>query len=138
MVQREVADRIIAKPGDDSYGSLSVFCQYYTTPKIIVNLSRKSFYPMPKINSSVVQFKRKEKNSDIESEDIFFKVVRSLFISRRKQLKNNLAMSPLLGGIDEKKAVEAIKLSGLSLTVRGETLLLDQIIVLANNIKRLL
>ena len=136
MVQREVAERITAKEGTKSYGSLSIFCRYYTTPQIIINISPKSFFPAPKVDSSVVLFKKNEVRPDVIDEKLFFKVVRSLFINRRKQLKNNLIMSPILQDIPREKLMEALGNSGISPSIRGEMLSIETIVKLANELSR--
>lgn len=134
MMQKEVAERIAAKEGNKKYGSLSVFCQYFTTPKIIINISPRSFYPAPKISSCVVKFERKNDLIPVTDKDFFFKVVRSLFINRRKQIKNNLIMSPILPEIDKEMASTALAAQNIEPSLRGEMLSIERIAGLANEL----
>ncbi len=136
MMQKEVAERIIAPEGSKTYGSLSIFCRFFTTPKIFARISPKSFYPAPNVESCLVSFEKNNTEYDLADRDLFFRVVRSLFISRRKQLKNNLAMSPLLG-LNQTTAVRALKNADIAETIRGECLNIDEICRLANEIHKL-
>jgi 16S rRNA (adenine1518-N6/adenine1519-N6)-dimethyltransferase len=138
MLQKEVGERIIAKEGSKKYGSLSIFCQYYTIPKIIANISPKSFYPMPNVDSVLIQFEKNKTVFPLANEDLFFKVARSLFISRRKQIKNNLMLSPFLKFIPEEKILSALKSAEIPFTVRGETLSIEKIIILSNELNKIL
>ncbi|PKL72591.1 ribosomal RNA small subunit methyltransferase A [Candidatus Kuenenbacteria bacterium HGW-Kuenenbacteria-1] len=87
LIQKEVAERIIAKPGQMSLLSISV--QFYSQPKIISVVSKNSFWPAPKVNSAIIKLNL-NKQFNIEIEKDFFDLVRAGFSSRRKQLKNNL------------------------------------------------
>jgi 16S rRNA (adenine1518-N6/adenine1519-N6)-dimethyltransferase len=138
MVQKEVGQRITAVPGTKQYGSLSIFCQFYSEPKIILNLTPRSFYPSPKVESIVVQFKKKTNSYTNLNKELFFKIVRSLFMNRRKQLKNNLLMSPLLLNITEDIISKALFKLGIPPTVRGEVLTIDQIKNLTDELDRLM
>lgn len=97
MVQKEVAERMIAEPGSRTYGALSVAVQYYTEPEISFDVPPQSFIPAPAVTSSVVHCQIKtnpEKIFDTENqiacEEIFFKLVRASFSQRRKTLGNSL------------------------------------------------
>lgn len=92
MVQKEVADRICAKPGDMSVLAVSV--QYFGDPKIITKVPRGCFWPSPKVDSAVLHIKtRKPKNQKTkrQGDDLFFKVVKAGFVNKRKQLWRNLS-----------------------------------------------
>ncbi len=121
MVQKEVAQRIAAKPGAADYGAFTVFCQYYAEPKLLFDVPPHCFMPAPKVTSAVIQLKvRKERPWDIEDDKLFFRVVRSSFAMRRKKLSNGLASGfPELG---KEGAAEVIAAAGLDANVRGETL----------------
>jgi 16S rRNA (adenine1518-N6/adenine1519-N6)-dimethyltransferase len=136
MMQKEVAERIISKEGNKTYGSLSIFCQLFSKPKIIARISPKSFYPQPKIESCLVLFEKNTNSPDIKDKDLFFKIVKSLFINRRKQLKNNLLMSPLLK-FEASVIFTALANTGIPETIRGEDLDIKAIINLSNEIHRL-
>ena len=95
MVQKEVAERITAKQGQMSL--LSVSCQFYADCELAFFVSRKSFLPIPKVDSAVVKLKIKDCRLKID-EKYFFQIVKAGFFSRRKKLKSNLAK-----GLDIKK-----------------------------------
>lgn len=134
MMQKEVAERIIAKEGTKKFGSLSIFSQFYSEPKIIAKISPKSFYPTPKVESSLVYFEKKENKYQVLDKKLFFKITRSIFINRRKQIKNNLILSPLLKEIDKNKIIEALNNSNIPLTIRGEMLSIDKIVNFSNEL----
>lgn len=95
MVQKEVAERIIAKPGQTSL--LSVSCQFYADCELAFFVNKKSFYPVPKVDSAVIKLKIKDNKPKID-EKYFFQIVKAGFSSRRKKLKSNLSK-----GLDIKK-----------------------------------
>lgn len=91
MLQREVAERICASPGGRLYGSLSVFSQYFTEPKIVMRLTPGSFRPPPKVHSALVLMPfRAERELERPLEEKYPPFVRSLFSSRRRTLPHNL------------------------------------------------
>ena len=89
MVQKEVADRFSAKPGSKDYGSISVYLDYYYQVKKLFEVPRKAFYPVPNVDSAIIKLDRKDKR-DLADEDKFFKIVKSAFQFKRKNLRNNL------------------------------------------------
>ncbi len=133
MVQKEVAQRIAAKPGTADYSAFTVFCQYYSEPEILFDVPAGCFMPQPKVTSAVITLRtRKELPWDILDEKIFFRVVRASFAMRRKTLQNGLASGfPELG---KAGAGEVIAACGLPATVRGETLSIPQFAQIANEI----
>ncbi len=133
MVQKEVAQRIAAKPGTADYSAFTIFCQYYAEPEILFDVPAGCFLPQPKVTSAVIQLKvRKALPWDIRDKDIFFRVVRSSFAMRRKTLQNGLASGfPELG---KAGAAEILESCGLSPTVRGETLDISAFAAIANAI----
>ncbi|MCK4797294.1 MAG: ribosomal RNA small subunit methyltransferase A [Spirochaetes bacterium] len=137
MIQKEVAERIIAREGTRQYGSLSIFCQFYSSPKIIANISPRSFYPSPKVESSLVHFKSRENTFNIINQKFFFKIVKSLFINRRKQIKNNLILSPLLNQLDKNMITKALEKANIEPTIRGEMLSIQKIVILSNELYKL-
>lgn len=137
MTQKEVAERIIAKENCKSYGRLSIFCQIFTEPRIIAEISPRSFYPKPKVDSSVILFKKRKKEFDIKDKDLFFKIVRSLFMNRRKQIKNNLLKSPLLNEHEKSCVLKALENADISLNIRGEKLSIEKIVLFVNEVYKL-
>lgn len=91
MVQKEVAERMVAVPGHKIYGALSVSVQYYTEPKMLFEISPKCFMPAPEVTSAVVAMDvRREPPVDLMDEKRFFSVVKAAFQQRRKTLSNAL------------------------------------------------
>ena len=133
MVQKEVAQRIAAKPGTADYSAFTVFCQYYAEPEILFDVPAHCFLPQPKVTSAVVTLRtRKELPWQIDSKEIFFRTVRASFAMGRKKLSNGLASGfPELG---KAGAEEVIQSCGLSENVRGETLEIGQFAAIANEI----
>jgi 16S rRNA (adenine1518-N6/adenine1519-N6)-dimethyltransferase len=135
MVQKEVAERIAAKPGTADYSAFTIFCQYYAQPEILFDVPPHCFMPQPKVTSAVITLRtRKELPWQIDSKEIFFRTVRASFAMRRKTLCNGLASGfPELG---KTGAAEVIEACGLPAAVRGETLDIGQFAAIANEIYR--
>ena len=135
MVQKEVAQRIAARPGSADYSAFTVFCQYYAEPELLFDVPAGCFLPQPKVTSAVIQLKcRKALPWDITDKDIFFRTVRASFAMRRKKLQNGLAAGfPELG---KAGAGEVIAACGMPENVRGETLGIPEFAKLANEIAR--
>lgn len=135
MVQKEVAQRIAAKPGTADYSAFTVFCQYYAEPELLFAVPAGCFMPQPKVTSAVITLRvRKERPWHIEDKDIFFRTVRASFAMRRKTLQNGLAAGfPELG---KSGAGEVIAACGFAPSVRGETLSISQFADIANEIVR--
>ena len=133
MVQKEVAQRIAAKPGSADYSAFTVFCQYYAQPELLFDVPPHCFMPAPKVTSAVITLRtRKERPWEILDEDIFFRTVRASFAMRRKKLSNGLASGfPELG---KTGAAEVIKAAGFDANVRGETLSIPEFARIANEI----
>jgi len=133
MVQKEVAQRIAAKPGTEDYSAFTVFCQYYAEPEMLFDVPAHCFMPQPKVTSAVIQLRtRKEKPWDIADPAIFFRTVRASFAMRRKKLSNGLASGfPELG---KSGAAEVIEAAGFDANVRGETLSIPEFARIANEI----
>ncbi len=135
MVQKEVAQRIAAKPGTADYSAFTIFCQYYAQPEILFDVPAGCFMPQPKVTSAVIALRvRKELPWQIDNKEIFFKVVRASFAMRRKTLQNGLASGfPELG---KAGAAEVLTSCGFAPNVRGETLDIAQFAAIANEINR--
>ena len=135
MVQKEVAQRIAAKPGTADYSAFTVFCQYYAEPELLFDVPAGCFLPQPKVTSAVITLRtRKTLPWQIDNKDIFFRTVRASFAMRRKTLQNGLASGfPELG---KQGAGEVIAACGLAPSVRGETLDIAGFAAIANEIAR--
>ena len=134
MVQKEVAQRIAAKPGTADYSAFTIFCQYYSEPELLFDVPAGCFMPQPKVTSAVITLRtRKERPWQIDDPAIFFRTVRASFAMRRKTLQNGLASGfPELGKAGAAQVLEAC---GLPATVRGETLGIPEFAAIANAIK---
>ena len=133
MVQKEVAQRIAAKPGTADYSAFTVFCQYYAVPEILFDVPAGCFLPQPKVTSAVISLRVRENRPwDIADQDTFFRVVRASFAMRRKKLSNGLASGfPELG---KDGAAQVIESCGMDANVRGETLDIAGFAKIANEI----
>ena len=136
MMQKDVADRISAKPNTKAYGSLSIAVQYYMTAKVAFIVPRTVFVPAPNVDSAILKMvRRPEPAVAVEDEKFFFKVSKASFTHRRKTLWNNL--TGYFGKTDEikDKLTKALDQAGLSPSVRGEALGLEEFASLADALK---
>lgn len=136
MMQKEVADRISAKPNTKAYGSLSIAVQYYMTAKVAFIVPRTVFVPAPNVDSAILKMvRRPEPAVAVEDEKFFFKVSKASFTHRRKTLWNNL--TGYFGKTDKikDKLTKALDQAGLSPSVRGEALGLEEFASLADALK---
>lgn len=136
MMQKEVADRISAKPNTKAYGSLSIAVQYYMTAKVAFIVPRTVFVPEPNVDSAILKMvRRPEPAVVVEDENLFFKVSKASFTHRRKTLWNNL--TGYFGKTEEvkDKLTKALDQAGLSPSVRGEALSLAEFASLADALK---
>ena len=133
MVQKEVAQRMCTGPGSKSYGALSLAVQYYSKPEIVRNVSKNCFVPRPDVDSAVIRLdiyepdKRPVKTADPEK---MFKIIRAAFGQRRKTLSNAISNAADLSYTRE-DAVKALEEMGLSQSIRGEALALEDFAKLA-------
>ncbi|WP_282142420.1 16S rRNA (adenine(1518)-N(6)/adenine(1519)-N(6))-dimethyltransferase RsmA [Cytobacillus oceanisediminis] len=127
MLQKEVADRISARPGTKEYGSLSIAVQYYTEAETAMIVPKTVFVPQPNVDSAVIKLtKRKEPAVAVKSESFFFKVTKASFAQRRKTLLNNLT-SQLPGGKQKKEHIlSALEQANVEPGRRGETLSIEE------------
>ena len=133
MVQKEVAQRIAAKPGTADYSAFTVFCQYYAEPELLFDVPAHCFLPQPKVTSAVITLRvRKTRPWQIDDLDIFFRTVRAAFAMRRKKLANGLAAG--FSQLGKAGAAEVIAACGFDENVRGETLGIPEFAALSNEI----
>lgn len=132
MVQKEVADRMQAGPGNKEYGALSLAVQYYAKPYIAANVPPNCFIPRPGVGSAVIRLTR-HKNPPVQVDDpkFMFQLIRASFNQRRKTLQNGLNNSPDIP-YSKETILAAIESIGLPAAVRGETLTLGQFAALAD------
>ncbi len=132
MVQKEVAQRMQAKPGTKNYGALSLAVQYYAEPEIVANVPPNCFMPRPNVSSSVIRLRlHDEPNIKVEDEKMMFKIIRASFEQRRKTLINSINNSTNLDFTKEQVG-EALRQMGLSESIRGETLSLAEFAALTD------
>ncbi len=132
MVQKEVAERMQAGPGTKNYGALSLAVQYYAEPYIVANVPPNCFIPRPNVGSAVIRLTRHEAMPvQVKDEKLMFALIRASFNQRRKTLQNSLSNSGELS-FSKEEIGTAIEKMGLSPSVRGEALTLEQFARLAD------
>lgn len=126
MVQKEVAERMQAGPGSKDYGALSLAVQYYVDPYIVANVPPNCFMPRPNVGSAVIRLQTHEDPPvKVKNEKLMFGIIRASFNQRRKTLQNSVSHDPGLG-ISKELIAENLEKMGLSATIRGEALSLQQ------------
>ena len=129
MVQKEVALRMVAKPGTKDYGALSVAVQYYTEPDIVLDVPPKSFLPAPAVTSSVIRCVLRDKPPvDVIDEKLFFRVVKAGFAQRRKTFANTMKTT----GLSKARIEELLAKANIDGQRRGETFTLQEFADVAN------
>ncbi|MFC4777174.1 16S rRNA (adenine(1518)-N(6)/adenine(1519)-N(6))-dimethyltransferase RsmA [Paenibacillus sp. GCM10023252] len=130
MIQKEVAQRMAAKPGGKEYGSLSVAVQYYCEPKLVCIVPHTVFIPQPNVDSAVIKLTLRDTPAvEVPDEDHYFRIVQGSFTQRRKTLANNL--TSLVGKENREALTELLTASGIDPTRRGETLSLEEFAVIS-------
>lgn len=127
MVQKEVAERFMAKPNSKKYNSLSVFLQYHFNIEKVCNVSKNCFEPIPKVDSTVIKFKKSNKYK-VNNETVFYKLIKDSFTQKRKNLKNNLKSYDLI------KIENILKKINKDLTYRAESLTIEDFILISNEL----
>ncbi|EWG08750.1 16S rRNA (adenine(1518)-N(6)/adenine(1519)-N(6))-dimethyltransferase RsmA [Cytobacillus firmus] len=127
MLQKEVADRISARPGTKEYGSLSIAVQYYTEAETAMIVPKTVFVPQPNVDSAVIKLtKRKEPAVAVKSESFFFQVTKASFAQRRKTLLNNLTSQLPAGKQKKEQILSALEQANIEPGRRGETLSIEE------------
>ena len=135
MVQKEVADRMQVGPGTKDYGALSLAVQYYAKPEIVANVPPNCFIPRPNVGSAVIRLTRHDVPPvQVKDEAYMFALIRASFNQRRKTLLNGLTNAGNLG-VTKEQIMEALETMGLTATIRGEALTLEQFGELSNLLK---
>ncbi len=136
MVQKEVAQRMQAKPGTKDYGALSLAVQYYARPEIVANVPPNCFMPRPNVGSAVIRLtKYQEQPVQVEDEKQLFAFIRASFNQRRKTLVNGLNNASGISYTRD-EIVHALQEMGLPANIRGEALTLEQFAQLSNRLSR--
>lgn len=128
MVQKEVADRFVAKPATEDYGAITMAISLYGDAKIVGQVDKSMFYPVPKVDSSIVRIDVYDKYVGVNKKNVN-KAIKCAFMMRRKTLLNNLtAVYP----VQKDEAAKILESLNIDLKARGETLTLDQIIEISD------
>lgn len=124
MVQKEVADRLVAKPGEANTGAITYAINYYTKPSRVVQVDKTAFIPAPEVNSTVIKLDvLKTPKVIVKDESLMFKIIKVAFMQKRKTLLNSLTNSNLFGNKEEiEKMLTEL---GIDLKIRGEKLTLE-------------
>lgn len=135
MVQKEAGERLTAEVGTRDAGAVTVAVKYYAEAEKVLDVDRSSFMPSPNVDSCVISLDlTKRGNYNIDNKDLFFKTVKSAFGQRRKTVLNSLSNGL---GLDKAKITEALNNAGLEPTVRAETLTMEELSTLSNEINKL-
>ncbi|MBI1803120.1 MAG: ribosomal RNA small subunit methyltransferase A [Ignavibacteriae bacterium] len=132
MIQREVAQRIVADPGTKNYGILSVFSQFYGAPRLLFNVSPNCFYPKPKVTSSVVHLDLHERLPHRVNDALFRIVVKTAFGKRRKTLRNSLKFLPY----DESTVERLVSTIDFPMEKRPEDLSVEEFVQLTHLVEQ--
>ena len=135
MIQKEVADRLVASPGETNTGAITYAINYYTSPSRIYEVDKTSFIPAPEVNSTIIKLDvLKEPSVKVENEELLFKVIKAAFMQKRKTLLNGLSNSNLFGSKEEiEKMLTEL---GIDLKIRGEKLTLENYAQIAEYLDR--
>lgn len=134
MVQKEVAERMCAKPANKAYGALTLLIKYHTQARLTRIVSKECFLPAPKVDSAVVNMIiRKEPAVRVNDEEALFKLIRAAFSQRRKTLLNSLSNQNIFG-LNKSQIESAIRECGLDTTIRAERLSLNDFAELLDNL----
>lgn len=129
MVQKEVADRMIASPKSKDYGILSVMIKYLADAEIIIKVPKEAFIPSPNVTSSVIKLV-KNKKYECDDEEKLFELIHHAFAQRRKKMINSLESSKFLN-LDKERIKDAFNKVNLNENVRAEELSIEEFILLS-------
>ena len=133
LIQKEVAERICAMPGEKEAGAITYFVQYYADAKILKQVTKECFIPSPKVDSTVIQIKKLEKpRVQVKNEDLLFELIKENFSKRRKTITNSLSNT-----VPKEKLINILKELGIDENIRGEKLSLEQFAQMSNLIQKI-
>lgn len=136
MIQKEVGDKLLSGPGDEGYGPLAILCQYYCSVRRALDVPAACFTPPPKVDSSFMVLERyQDKPVQAADEELLLKLIKGAFAMRRKTLANNLVTC---FPISREQAVAAIEAAGLGAQCRAESLSIEQLCLLADQLAMLM
>jgi 16S rRNA (adenine1518-N6/adenine1519-N6)-dimethyltransferase len=129
MVQKEFADRMVAASGSRTFGRLSVFCQYYSSVKKVINVKRGCFRPIPGVDSAVIRLERKPLSLEPKAQGLMFSLVKAAFSQRRKK-----AFKLMTSRVPEEKLFNAFNVLGIDENSRAEQISTELWIKLAREL----
>ena len=130
MVQKEVAQRLTAMPGEEYTGAITYTINYYSKPSMMIDVPRENFMPAPDVDSAVMQLKILDNPSvGVQDEKLFFEIIKQSFMQKRKTLVNSLSSS---GKIEKEKLLETLNKLGIDEKIRAEKLTIEQFAKLAD------
>ncbi len=132
MVQKEVGERFCATPGGKEYGAITVSINYYTSPKIVLDVPKENFNPVPEVDSCVVKLDLKNEHIELKDEKLFFRLIKTTFSQRRKNIGNSLTGV----GISKQEVKKMLEELNLDVNLRAENLSIDQYAKIANYIAK--
>lgn len=134
MVQKEVAERLTQTPGAKETGAITYSINYYTNPKLVIEVPNSSFIPSPKVDSAVIKLNvLQNPKVKVKNEKLFFRIIKSAFMQKRKTLLNSLSNS----NIESKEYLERMLNDlNIDLKIRGEKLTLEQYVQIADYIEK--
>ena len=136
MIQKEVADRLIEKPGGKNTGAITYAIYYYAESKEILKVEPDSFIPEPAVESKVIKLDvRKEKSVEVEDETLMFKIIKYAFMQRRKTLVNALEKSEIFK--DKHEIIKMLEELEINTKTRGETLSLSDFVNITNFVTKM-
>lgn len=128
LIQKEVADRITAKPGTKDAGAITYFVDYYANAQIIKEVKKEYFIPSPKVESAIVKLEKLDQpRVDVKNEKLLFELIKTNFTKRRKTITNSLVSI-----IEKEKLVKALNQLNINTDIRGETLSLEEYAKIVN------
>ena len=134
MIQKEVADRLIAIPGTKNSGAITYTVYYYAKPEKIIDVESNSFIPEPNVRSSVIKLEiRKNVSIQVKDQELMFKIIKQAFMQRRKTLVNALSGTDIFHSKEE--IVNMLKELGINEKIRGEALSIEEFAKIANYVK---
>lgn len=135
MIQREVARRICAAPGEGDYGAFSLYCQYHAQTELLFDVPPDCFIPAPKVTSSVLRLTPRPAPKEVDDPDHFFQVVKAAFAQRRKTLVNSLSAA-LPTSLSKEALTQVVTGCGFPETIRGERLSIPQFALLSKALRQ--
>ncbi len=131
MIQKEVADRITARPGDKLSGAITYSVDYYAEAQSAIFVSKECFIPSPEVDSEVIRLQIRDVPAvNVDNEELFFKVIKASFMQRRKTLINGLINSGII--TDKEAIIRIFEDIGIDIGIRGEKLSIEQFAKLSN------